>query len=74
MGVGGALHVTKPEQLEHHILRSYVGLEDECLKLLAAIWPPYNAKNVTAMEGAEPKDILRPGLNNLVEMAGSSHT
>ena len=67
------VHVTKPGQLEDHILRSYVGLEDEGLELLTTILPPYNVENVATIEGAEPRDVLTPGLDSMVGMAGSSH-
>lgn len=66
--------VTKPGQLEHHILRSCVGLEDEGLELLTTISPAYNVENVATIEGAEPRDVLTPGLDSMVGTAGSSHT
>ena len=53
------VHVTKPGQLEDHILRSYVGLEDEGLELLTTILPPYNVENVAAICPRPGKQVLK---------------
>lgn len=74
LGVEVGARVTKPGQLEHYLLRSYVGLEDKGLELLTTILPPYNADNVATVEEAEPRDVLTPGLDSMVGTAGSSHT